>query len=527
MSGIPVSFRSNYEVHFVTWTSIATANITSDHDNEVMQAQCRLHAGPQQTQKTRYYSTTTTSLSSTHPSNLLSDTKDYRTIQHLFVQDQTSHKESFRLQSATYNRLTTTMAVSKSNLITLATSVLIMAAMAVKEYDGTLNGEKVKVVLESVDVQSPITSSFFASYLGFVDYLKSFFGISHIDITNFTLNPLGLVLLLGVVSVNCAIGSLAFSGWAEYLPTLSSHTLATNEITNPLTGHTLYNITDKIKAVDVAGWFSRYLATQELKYSSTTIALKRRKSAKNATADSMEIKDLLAGLLSIGLFYLLARVASASNNGYATINGWCMLGLVVCRYLTVEQLRLGLDQMVKKALPKKDEKNSKDAYSVHDMCKVWLTMPNGNAIQIFGPRGLIRCLLMTPQPASMKTYTIAQYLSGVLLGIQALTLGMTSTTYQLTSLSILALSTVLLTSKTTLAPGTTTTTIGNELELTAWDNKDAGTHMSVYANMGLDKDEEESMRLWGLMPHASNKGWWTAYESNKEKMAGDAVEAMD
>jgi hypothetical protein len=89
----------------------------------------------------------------------------------------------------------------------------------------------------------------------------------------FKIDALGLVTLLGAEEVNRAVGRLSRSRWTEYLPLVGGFVIASDSIRSPISGFTLYNISDGICATDVTGWFSRWLLFQDLTYNSTTLVI--------------------------------------------------------------------------------------------------------------------------------------------------------------------------------------------------------------------------------------------------------------
>ena len=69
----------------------------------------------------------------------------------------------------------------------------------------------------------------------------------------FKMDALGIVTLLGADEMDAMVGRLVRTPYTNYLPLLGAYTVAGNSITKPLPGYAVYNITDGIKATDVAG----------------------------------------------------------------------------------------------------------------------------------------------------------------------------------------------------------------------------------------------------------------------------------
>lgn len=85
----------------------------------------------------------------------------------------------------------------------------------------------------------------------------------------FRIDALGLVTMIGAEEVDGAIGRLIINPWTEYLPLLGSFIVAGNRFVQPVSGMTLHNITDGIRATDVSGWLSRWLNFREPNWNNT------------------------------------------------------------------------------------------------------------------------------------------------------------------------------------------------------------------------------------------------------------------
>ena len=94
--------------------------------------------------------------------------------------------------------------------------------------------------------------------------------------TPFKIDALGLISILGADEVDRSIGRLSRSCLTEYLPLISSFVIANDGIRSPIPGFVLYNISDGICATDLAGWFSRWLLSQDLTYNCTTLTINIR-----------------------------------------------------------------------------------------------------------------------------------------------------------------------------------------------------------------------------------------------------------
>ena len=327
--------------------------------------------------------------------------------------------------------------------------------------------------------------------------------------TTFSINAIGMILLLCESQIANTLGSLVDHDYLEWLPILSSHTIASSAILQPLPGHRLYNVSDKIMALDPAAWFTKWLGRQDITYVGSVIRLSHLTIKPKLSTSSLKMLDLaLSTVVVTGLTLLAAK----QRDGYGILFTFFTCVTIICRIVNLRLLRLGFAGMVKDSLPSRTGSNN--GYTPHDVGRCWVTMPNGHSVQIVAPRGLVRCLLTTPKPAYHGLYTVSQYLCGAAFLGQTLTLGNTGSIYQATAIVTTALATMALLAKNP------SSKISGELDLVIEKPKKIQSHMGVYADMGMDDDEEESMRLWGLMPHKANHGWWNTYYKLKTEKAG-------
>ena len=321
------------------------------------------------------------------------------------------------------------------------------------------------------------------------------------SITNFKFDRLGFVLLLGAIQFNMITSHLAHNDGVEWYSALSAYASTSGSMTSPLPGFRLYNLTDKIKALDPAGWFTRWLSAKDVGYVGTTI----RVSRKVDTTSSLSTTGLVPMLVGVLLVTYHFSIAMLRRDMFGFIHASCTSIALLTSALNLYLLRSDLDKMASEFLPLRTIQDG--SYGPHEMCKVWLTMPNGNSVHIEAPRGLVRCLLTTPKPASLMVRSIIRYICLVALTGQVLTLGLASLPYQTVS--------IFTTGYACLSKKEPSNDIGNMLEININQNMGDLSHMGVYAVMDMDTDEEESMCLWGLMPHESNRGWWEAYAKVK------------
>lgn len=135
----------------------------------------------------------------------------------------------------------------------------------------------------------------------------------------FKIDALGLVTILGTDEVNRFIGRLSRSRLTEYLPLVSSFVIASDGIKSAIPGFELYNVSDGICASDFAGWFSRWLLSQDLTYNCTTLTI----NIRQPIIKSCDGFKLAAGIGSaICFFIILMPAIMADWWGLQTRSRW-------------------------------------------------------------------------------------------------------------------------------------------------------------------------------------------------------------
>lgn len=313
----------------------------------------------------------------------------------------------------------------------------------------------------------------------------------------FRLDALGIVTLLGAHELDIAIGRLAKNRFTEYLPLLGAYVVAGNNITKPIPGLVLYNVTDGILATDITGWFARWLMCQGLSSPSSTITI-RTLQPKRFSNHSAEIGSAIIGIFAILPIFVLACLI---GDWWGFANAISMLISVIVRRVVVGQLRRALDHATRKA------------YNTSmDHVKTFWTMPDGTVVTIRAPRGVvIDCLLTNPRPLNRHLYNWMRILGWAGFGCHVITLGMASLFSQILSVSLLLVATFLVVHQI----GDNDEYIGSSLQLVREDPDGESFRAAVYSRMDLSEKEEASMVSWNLMPHASNETWWRKYRGHK------------
>jgi hypothetical protein len=324
----------------------------------------------------------------------------------------------------------------------------------------------------------------------------------------FRIDALGLVTLLGVDELNLAIGRLARNSFTEYLPLLGGYIIANNSFVKPTPGFSVYNITDGIMATDVTGWFARWLTCQQLTWSSTTI---RISGVSRRTAQvGKEFISSLIGLVTLAPVLVFTCIM---GDWWGFANTLSMLISVVVRRIVVGQNRLALDKATENAV----------AMSV-DTVKTFWTLPDGKAVTIIAPRGiLIGCLLTTPRPPNPRLYNYSRILGWIGFGCHVITLGMATLFCQLLSVTLLLTATTIVAKRV----GDDEYRIGSNLYIERRDSEGRDFRAAAYARLELTMKEEASMVAWNLFPHKSNEEWWNKYETCKGSEAAKGFANWD
>ena len=187
----------------------------------------------------------------------------------------------------------------------------------------------------------------------------------------------GLVTIFGAKEMNTSIGNLTHNWATTWLPVLGSYAVANDEIAAPEPGFVLYNITDGIMATDVAAWFTRWLMSSPLTYTATVIRLKvdgRPRSSLNT------FTSIAIGLITTGCLLTLAIL---THDLWGIGNVAAMTAAVLARQRMVNQRRSSIDRSI-------DDLHHDPGPDI----KVFLTLPNGKAVTILGPRMVVvNCIL--------------------------------------------------------------------------------------------------------------------------------------
>lgn len=314
----------------------------------------------------------------------------------------------------------------------------------------------------------------------------------------FRIDALGIVTMLGAAEVDQIVGRLVRSRYTDYLPLLGAYTIASNQITKPIPGFVLYNVTDGIMATDLNGWFTRWLLGASLTPTSSSVLISVQTKSRSC---GWSTSAIMIGTLANSVILFFAII---TTDWWGIVNGISLALSVLVRQIILGQNRHAVDASV-------TEKRRLQG-APETMVKVFLTMPTGKAITIKAPRDIvINCLLTNPQPHRASLYRNMQILGWLAFGSHVVSLGMMTLLNQLLTICILIAGTVLVLYHI----GDEENSIGSSLQLTCSIATGKAFRAAAYARLELTEDEEDSMIRWNLFPHKSNLHWWNRYMQAK------------
>ena len=308
---------------------------------------------------------------------------------------------------------------------------------------------------------------------------------------------MGLVTFLGAEEMKMAVGRLVQSRVTEWLPLLGAFTVANNQITEPCPGFALYNITDALVATDVSAWFTRWLLSHHITYTATTITLKIEERPRPSAFQVLSVAIGAAATLP------LLILAAVTHDMWGVANILSVMVSVAVRQRIVSQLRASLDRSV-----------SAFVRDPGDAVKAFLTLPNGKAVTIYGPRmAVVGCLLTDPKPLNETVYLTLRSVGWVAFGVHIVALGMADLVNQILCVAVLVCSTLLVARHV----GDDVYTVGKRLCLEVQRGNPTWTRWAAYTRLALTNVEEESMVHWNLFPQRTNRFWWNRYRERQSQ----------
>ncbi|KXG46582.1 protein of unknown function DUF218 [Penicillium griseofulvum] len=162
--------------------------------------------------------------------------------------------------------------------------------------------------------------------------------------TGLQIDALGLVTLLGAEEMDRSIGQLVPSLYLKYLPLLGAFVVAGNRFTTKKPGFVLYNISAGIMTTELAGWFSRWLQTQDFKQVRSIVTWKVMERPRRW-------KEFIVGFLLVGLpvHGMLIAVTVLGADWWGFANVIAMSISVAVRCIMVAQNQAGINANIRKA----------------------------------------------------------------------------------------------------------------------------------------------------------------------------------
>lgn len=304
----------------------------------------------------------------------------------------------------------------------------------------------------------------------------------------FRIDALGLVTMLGAQEMDTAVGRLTSSWVTDWLPFFSAYTVAGDQFTQPLPGFVLYNLTDGIVATDVSSWLTRWLLTEPITYTASVITLRAERPVPSP-----------GYLRALSMFFgatwltVLVVLGFAQKDYWSVANSLAMAATVGSRQGMVRLLRHAYDLALKDI-----------SGEMKDQIKVFLTLPNGKAVTILGPRmAVIECLLTESKPRP-SLYLGLRGICWAGFGVHVIALGMSTLFSQILAVVLLLSSTLL----RVYGVGDNPSAIGLCLSVELEKGDPTWTRRPAYVRLEMTTEEEESMVHWNLMPQKSNESWW-------------------
>lgn len=316
----------------------------------------------------------------------------------------------------------------------------------------------------------------------------------------FRLDALGLLTMLGGPEMSRAIGHLGFHRFTEFLPTFGAYTVPSNDFVQPLSGFTLYNITDSISSTTFAGWFSRWLLAQN--------------ASENTTVFTWEVKQLPAKRQRV--FVLAATIGFLANctttllsclvgDWYGFASAFSINVSIFVRWYLVTQNRQAIDRG---AVEETAEKSS-------ERVKTLCVLADNKIVTVFAPRNVVvNCFLTTPRPLHPRIYSVVRGLGWLSFAVFVVSIGQAALFFQL----VIVVLTLIATLVTVSGIGNDRMAVGNRLSISRREHsKSSERRIETYCRLDLSQSEEDTMVDWALVPQRKNVDWWKEYHGMRTK----------
>lgn len=285
--------------------------------------------------------------------------------------------------------------------------------------------------------------------------------------TGLKIDVLGLVTLLGAEEMDRSIGRLVPSIYFNYLPLLGAFMIAGNRFTTKKSGFVLYNISAGLMTTELAGWFSRWLRTQDFKQDRSIVTW-------HATERPHRWREFIVGFLLVGLpvhgMLIALTVLAADWWGFANVIA--MTISVAVRCIMVSQNQAGIDANIDKARKdlqdypakraKYDESMERlesrrqkgqtmegveipiEPQDPNKIAKVIVLTDDSKVVTLAVPAYLPKWVFATnPQPPNRYIYQACQWIGWAAFAVHVISIGMAALYTQIISVVVILVSTVL------------------------------------------------------------------------------------
>ena len=314
----------------------------------------------------------------------------------------------------------------------------------------------------------------------------------------FKIDALGLVTLLGAGQVDQAVGRLSRNRFIDHLPFLALNVVAGDDINQPQSGYAVYNFSDAVVTSQLAPWFTRWLAAQNITQCSSVMFLTY--DADGASFSRWD--NALSIVVSSVVLLIMVILAGLTWDWWALANAVSLIVSVICRRYILFELSSFIDAAVS-TVPEHDPARTS--------VKCLVQFPDGKALTLFTSRGILtKVLLPRPAPLHHRLYHSVRYLAWLCFGLHVISIGMSALASQLVIVMSLLLPTTLLVFRVFAVEDR----IGSKMRVRRFDNKEERESYSrTYSRLRLTDKEEMSLVAWNLAPQRTNLDWWNKYRA--------------
>lgn len=351
--------------------------------------------------------------------------------------------------------------------------------------------------------------------------------------TGLKVDALGLVTLLGAEEMDRSIGRLMPSIYLKYLPLLGAFVVAGNRFTTKKPGFVLYNISAGIMTTELAGWFSRWLQTQDFKQVRSIVTW-------HITERPCRWREFVVGFLLVGLpvhgMLIALTVLAADWWGFANVISMAISVAVRC--IMVAQNQAGIDANIQKAQKEPQDYPAKRAKYDESMERLESHRQNGQAMEGVkiptepqDPNKIAKVIVLTedsrvvtlavpaylpklafatnPQPPNRYIYQACQWIGWAAFAVHVISIGMAALYTQIVSVVVILVSTVLTAHRVGCEDSRIWESIrsywGHEVqENSCWVSSKLKATVSIYPEEYMDWPELEENKP--LTVHVGNEG---------------------